>query len=129
MLSGRSRANLAPGVGEGGRSPGSTSRGNVAVVDMREELARNTADIEHSGNTGEGDRHWSAACATFWHPTRWPDQHIRARSLNRWSTTSAGFWNPTGFSDIVLAEDEARGEIARRPGLREGRCVGTELLE
>ena len=52
MLSGRSRANLPPGVGEGGRSPGSTSRGNVAVVDMREELARNTADIEQSGE------HW-----------------------------------------------------------------------
>jgi len=39
-------------VGEGGRSPGSTSLGEVAVVDMREELARNTADIEQSGD------HW-----------------------------------------------------------------------
>ena len=40
--------------------------GGMLPLSMRKELARNTADIEHS----EGDRHWSAACATFWHPTR-----------------------------------------------------------
>ena len=29
----------------------------------------------------------------------------------------------------MLAEDEVRGEIAGRPRLEEGRCLGSELLE
>ena len=69
-----------------------------------------------------------------------PDRIVatsQAKSLTRErSSSSFGEAAPRTGQDepwcrevVVLAEDEVRSEIARRPRLEEGRCVGTEFVE
>jgi hypothetical protein len=56
-------------------------------------------------------------------------QRERFSSLFGEAAPGTGQDQPGAGEVVVLAEDEVRGEIAGRPRLEEGWCLGTELVE
>ena len=88
------------------------------LVEVREPAY--PSDAEEAGRRSRSDRRDK--------PGEVPHRERPSSSFGE-PTPRAGQDESGSGEEVVLAEDEVRGEIAGRPRLEEGRCVGTEFVE
>ncbi len=95
----------------------------VLVVDEELVEARNPAhpsDAEEARRRSRSDRRNEPGEVT---------ERERSSAFFCEAPPGAAQDEPRACEGVVLAQDEVRGEIAGRPRLQEGRCLGAELVE
>ena len=102
-----------------------TTVGSADVLVVDEELVEvrepaYPSDAEEAGRRSRSDRRDK--------PGEIPHRERPASSFGQ-PTPRAGQDESGSGQAVVLADDEVRGEIAGRPRLEEGWCLGTELVE